>query len=53
MKIQHMANQYNWGDDEKLNKVVEAFQDKALTFYRNLLANIYEKYSLVKKKFST
>ena len=49
MRLEHMANQYNWGDDEKLKKLVEALQDNALTFYSHLLDNVHENYTPVKK----
>ena len=49
MKLEHMANQYNWGEAEKLNKPVETLQDKALTFYSNLLDNVHENYGLVRR----
>ena len=52
MKLEHMANQYNWGEAEKLNKLVEALQDKALTFYSDLLDNVHENYGLVRRKFN-
>ena len=52
MKLEHMANQYNWGEAEKLNKLVEALQDKALTFYSNLPDNVRENYGLVRRKFN-
>ena len=52
MKLEHMANQCNWGEAENLNKLVEALQDKALTFYSNLLDNVYENYGLVRRKFN-
>ena len=45
-----MTNQCNCRDDEKLNKLLEALQNKAPTFYSNLPANVYENYSLVKKE---
>ena len=46
-----MANQYIWGDDGKLNKLVETLQNKSLSLHSNLLVNVCENYSLVKKKF--
>ena len=52
IKLEHMANQYNWGEAEKLNKLVEALQDKALTFYSNLPDNVCENYGLVRRKFN-
>ena len=36
MRLEDMANQYNWWNGKKLNKLVEALQDMALTFYSNL-----------------
>ena len=50
MKLEHMANEYNLGDGEKLNKLVETLQDMVLTFYSNLPNNVYENYQMVKKK---
>ena len=52
MKLEHMTNQCNWGEAEKLNRLVEALQDKALTFYSNLPDNVHENYGLVRRKFN-
>ena len=46
-----MAQQYQWTEDEKLSKFVEALQDKALQFYGNLLEEVLDDYQLVSKKF--
>lgn len=46
-----MAQQYQWTEDEKLSKFVEALQDKALQFYRNLPEEVWDDYELVSKKF--
>ena len=36
VKLERMAEQYGWTEGEKLNRLVEALQDKALTFFSNL-----------------
>ena len=41
MKPGHMANHYTWGDDRKLNTLVEALKDKVPTSHGNLLANVH------------
>ena len=46
-----MAQQYQWTEDEKLSKFVEALQDKALQFYENLPEEVRDDYQLVSKKF--
>ena len=46
-----MAQQYQWTEDEKLSKFVEALQDKALQFYGNLPEEDPDDYQLVSKKF--
>ena len=46
-----MAQQYQWTEDEKLSKFVEALQDKALQFYGNLPEEVQDDYGLVSKKF--
>ena len=46
-----MAQQYQWTEDEKLSKFVEALQDKALQFYGNLPEEVRDDYQLVSKKF--
>ena len=34
VKLMHMARKYDWDDDTKLAKLVEALNDKALTFFQ-------------------
>ena len=51
VKLNRMAQQYQWTDDEKLSKFVEALQDKALQFYGNLPEDVRDDYELVSKKF--
>ena len=46
-----MAQQYQWTQDEKLSRLVEALQDKALQFYGNLPEEVRDDYGLVSKKF--
>ena len=47
-----MARKYNWDNATKLAKLVEALEDKALTFYSSLPETTWESYSLVKAKFN-
>ena len=47
-----MARKYNWDNATKLAKLVEALEDKALTFYSSLPETTRESYSLVKAKFN-
>ena len=42
MKVEHMTSQYKWGDDEKLNKLIEALQDKVISQFDG---NLFEKMS--------
>ena len=51
VKLNRMAQQYQWTEDEKLSKFVEALQDKALQFYGNLPEEVRDDYQLVSKKF--
>ena len=53
VKLAHMARQYNWTNCQKLDKLVEALQDKALTFYRNLAPDVHDDYDQVNRKFNT
>ena len=52
VKFDHMAHKYNWENATKLAKLVEALEDKALTFYSSLPETTQESYSLVKAKFN-
>ena len=47
-----MAHKYNWDNATKLAKLVEALEDKALTFYSSLPGLTRESYPLVKAKFN-
>ena len=51
VKLNRMAQQYQWTEDEKLSKFVEALQDRALQFYGNLPEEVRDDYQLVSKKF--
>ena len=51
VKLNRMAQQYQWTEDEKLSKFVEALQDRALEFYGNLPEEVRDDYQLVSKKF--
>ena len=52
VKLDHMAHKYNWVNATKLAKLVEALEDKALTFYSILPGLTWESYPLVKAKFN-
>ena len=47
-----MARKYNWDNATKLAKLVEALEDKALTFYSSLPKTDPGKLFLVKAKFN-
>ena len=52
VKLDHIARKYNWDNATKLAKLVEALEDKALTFYSSLPGLTWESYPLVKAKFN-
>ena len=52
VKLEHMADQYGWGDDTKLAKLVEALEGKALNYYGALGEAIRSNYWLVRQKFN-
>ena len=52
VKLEHMANQYGWDDGEKLAKLVEALEGKALNYYGTLDEIIRGDYRLVRQKFN-
>ena len=52
VKLLHLAKRYQWDDDTKLAKLVEALEDKALTFFSNLPSNIQVNFELVRKKMN-
>ena len=52
VKLLHLAKRYQWDDDTKLAKLVEALEDKALTFFSNLPSNVQVNFELVRKKMN-
>ena len=52
VKLLHLAKRYQWDDDTKLAKLVEALEDKALTFFSNLPFNVQVNFELVRKKMN-
>ena len=52
VKLLHLAKRYQWDADTKLAKLVEALEDKALTFFSNLPSNVQVNFELVRKKMN-
>ena len=52
VKLLHLAKRYQWDDDTKLAKLVEALEDKALTFFSNLPSNVQVNFGLFRKKMN-
>ena len=52
VKLMHLAKRHQWDDDTKLAKLVEALEDKALTFFSNLPSNVQVNFDLVRKKMN-
>ena len=52
VKLLHLAKRYQWDDGTKLAKLVEALEDKALTFFSNLPSNVQVNFELVRKKMN-
>ena len=52
VKLMHLAKRHQWDDDTKLAKLVEALEDKALTFFSNLPSNVQVNFELVRKKMN-
>ena len=52
VKLLHLARKYQWDDDTKLAKLVEALEDKALTFFSNQPLNVQVNFELVRKKMN-
>ena len=52
VKLLHLAKRYQWDDDMKLAKMVEALEDKALIFFSNLPSNVQVNFELVRKKMN-
>ena len=51
VKLYHLAKRYQWDDDTKLAKLVEALENK-LTFFSNLPSNVQVNFELVRKKMN-
>ena len=47
-----MARKYDWDDNTKLAKLVEALDDKALTFFRNLAPKVQGNFEVVRRKMN-
>ena len=52
VKLMQLAKRYQWDDDTKLAKLVEALEDKALTFFSNLPSNVQGNFEVVRKKMN-
>ena len=52
VKLLHLAQRYQWDDDIKLAKLVEALEDRALIFFSNLPSNIQVNFEAVRKKMN-
>ena len=52
VQLMHSAKRHQWDDDTKLAKLVEALEDKALTFFSNLPSNVQVNFELVRKKMN-
>ena len=48
-----MAQKYQWDEETKLAKLVEALEDKALTFFSSLSEDVRNNYALVQKKMNS
>ena len=48
-----MVQKYQWDDETKLAKLVEALEDKVLTFFSSLGEDVCTNYALVRKKMNT
>ena len=48
-----MAQKYQWDEETKLAKLVEALEDKALTFFSSLSEDVRNNYALVRKKMNS
>ena len=47
VKLKHMAQKYQWDDNTKLAKLVEALDEKALTFFSNLSPEVQGNFEVV------
>ena len=52
VKLSLMVQKYQWDDETKLAKLVEALEDKALTF-SSLGEDVHTNYALVRKKMKS
>ena len=52
VKLMHMARKYDWDDNTKLAKLVEALDDKALTFFSNLAPEVQGNFEVVRRKMN-
>ena len=48
-----MVQKYQWDEETKLAKLVEALEDKALTFFSSLSEDVRNNYMLVQKKMNS
>ena len=53
VKLSLMAQKYQWDEETKLAKLVEALEDKALTFFSSLSEEVRNNYTLVRKKMNS
>ena len=52
VKLLHLAQRYQWDDDTKLSKLVEALEGRALIFFSNLPINVQGNFEVVQKKMN-
>ena len=52
VKLLHLAQRYQWNDDTKLSKLVEALEGRALIFFSNLPINVQGSFEAVWKKMN-
>ena len=52
VKLMLMARKYDWDDNTKLAKLVEALDDKALTFFSNLAPEVQGNFEVVRRKMN-
>ena len=52
VKLLHLAQRYQWDDDTKLTKMVEALEGRALIFFSNLPINVQGNFEVVRKNMN-
>ena len=52
VKLLHLAQRYQWDDDTKLTKLVEALEGRALIFFSNLPIDVQGNFEVVWKKMN-